>query len=221
MTTIVLLGAPASGKGTQAKLLEAQLGVPHLASGDLLRAAVAARTAVGVEADRYMSRGQLVPDETMIRVFLDRMSRPDAARGAVIDGFPRTRPQAEALDEALAERGSRVDQALLIDVPLEDLVRRAAGRRICQASGHVYHVISNPPRVPGRCDIDGSALIQRDDDREEVVRARMAQQLGALRDVVGYYRSNGVLRTVDGRQPIEDVTAALLASLDGAPTGAA
>jgi adenylate kinase len=198
MTTIVLLGAPASGKGTQAKLLEAQLGVPHLASGDLLRAAVAARTAVGVEADRYMSRGQLVPD-----------------------GFPRTRPQAEALDEALAERGSRVDQALLIDVPLEDLVRRAAGRRICQASGHVYHVISNPPRVPGRCDIDGSALIQRDDDREEVVRARMAQQLGALRDVVGYYRSNGVLRTVDGRQPIEDVTAALLASLDGAPTGAA
>jgi adenylate kinase len=216
MTVLVLLGAPGAGKGTQAEFLAEQLGIKHLASGDLLRAAVGARTPVGVEADRFMSRGQLVPDATMIRVFLDRLAQPDAARGAVLDGFPRTRPQAEALEVALAERGARVDRALLIDVPIEDLVRRAAGRRICESAGHVYHVVANPPRVPDRCDIDGSPLIQREDDREETVRARMSQQLGAMRDVVGYYRSKGNLTTVDGRRPIAEVTEALLAALDPA-----
>jgi adenylate kinase len=216
VTVLVLLGAPGAGKGTQAKVLEERLGIPHLASGDLLRAAVAARSAVGAEADRFMSRGQLVPDATMIRVFLDRLAQPDAAGGAVLDGFPRTRPQAEALDEALAERNARVDRALLIDVPMEDLVRRAAGRRICKASGHVYHVTANPPRVPDKCDIDGSPLIQREDDREETVRARMAQQLGALHDVVGHYQSKGLLTTVDGRRPISEVSEALLAAVDPA-----
>jgi adenylate kinase len=214
VTVLVLLGAPGAGKGTQAKVLEERLGIPHLASGDLLRAAVAARSAVG--ADRFMSRGQLVPDATMIRVFLDRLAQPDAAGGAVLDGFPRTRPQAEALDEALAERNARVDRALLIDVPMEDLVRRAAGRRICKVSGHVYHVTANPPRVPDKCDIDGSPLIQREDDRDETVRARMAQQLGALHDVVGHYQSKGLLTTVDGRRPISEVSEALLAAVDPA-----
>ena len=217
MSVVVLLGAPGAGKGTQAKVLEEKLGLPQLASGDLLRAAVAAHTPVGAEADRYMSRGQLVPDETMIRVFLDRLGKPDAAHGAILDGFPRTRTQAEALEDALRERGMTVDRALLIDVPLEDLVERAAGRRICQKSGHVYHLVANPPRVAGVCDIDGSPLIVRADDAEETVRARMAQQLGSLQDVESYYRSRGVLRTVDGRKAIPDVTNALLSELDRAP----
>jgi adenylate kinase len=213
VSTIVLLGAPGAGKGTQAKVLADRLGIPHLASGDLLRAAVAARTPVGIEANRYMSRGRLVPDATVNSVFLDRLRQPDASRGAILDGFPRTREQAEVLDAALAEEGKRPDVAVLIDVPIADLVKRAAGRRICEASGHVYHVDANPPRVAGVCDIDGSRLIQRDDDREETVRARMAQQLGALEDVVDHYRSQRILRTVDGRRPIDAVTEAVLAEI--------
>ncbi len=221
MTVVVLLGAPGAGKGTQAARLAEHLGIPHLASGDLLRAAVAGRTPVGLEADRYMSRGRLVPDDTIIRIFLDRLARPDAANGTILDGYPRTRPQAEALQSALAERGSGVDRALLIDVPVDELVDRAAGRRICEASGHVYHLIANPPQVPGRCDIDGSPLIQRTDDQEDTIRARMVQQLGALEDVVGYYDSRGVLRSVDGRQSIDAVTDALLAELEPSGSGAA
>jgi len=213
VTVVVLLGAPGAGKGTQAKVLETELGLPHLASGDLLRAAVAAGTPVGREADRYMSRGQLVPDDTMIRVFLDRLDQPEARNGAVLDGFPRTDTQAEALDAALAEQGRRVDRAILIEVPVEDLVQRAAGRWICSVAGHVYHDVAHPPRVPGLCDVDGSPLVQRADDREETLRARMAQQLGALNDVVGHYRERGVLRAVDGRQPIRDVTRAVRAEL--------
>jgi adenylate kinase len=210
VTVLVLLGAPGAGKGTQATLLGQRLGLPHLASGDLLRAAVAEGTAIGREADRYMSRGQLVPDDTIIRVFLDRLERPDASAGAILDGFPRTRAQAEALDAALTEHGRRVDWALLIEVPVEDLVKRAAGRWICSASGHVYHAIANPPLVDGVCDLDGSPLVQRADDREETVRARMAQQLGALADVVDHYEGRGVLRRVDGRTAIRDVTSQLL-----------
>jgi adenylate kinase len=213
MTVVVLLGAPGAGKGTQAKILEERLGLPHLASGDLLRAAVAVGSPVGREADRYMSRGQLVPDDTMIRVFLDRLGQSDAADGAVLDGFPRTRTQAEALDRALAEHGRRVDRAVLIEVPTDDLVRRAAGRWICSAAGHVYHVVANPPRIEGVCDLDGSPLVQRADDAEATVRARMAQQLGALEDVVDHYRTRGVLDTVDGRQEIAAVTDAVLASI--------
>jgi adenylate kinase len=213
MTVLVLLGAPGAGKGTQADILEARLGIPHLASGDLLRAAVAAQTPVGIEADRYMSRGQLVPDDTIIRVFLDRLAQPDAARGAILDGFPRTRAQAEVLDRALAGRDAAVDRALLIEVPIDDLVARAAGRRICEAAGHVYHVVANPPQVAGICDLDGSPLVQRPDDREETVRARMALQLGALQDVVDHYRARGILDCVDGRRSIEAVTAALLAAV--------
>jgi adenylate kinase len=213
MTVLVLLGAPGAGKGTQARLLEATLGIPHLASGDLLRAAVSARTPVGLEADRYMSRGQLVPDDTIIQVFLDRLARPDAAHGAILDGFPRTRAQAQVLDRALAERGAAVTRALLIEVPLEALVARAAGRRICTAAGHVYHLVANPPRVADVCDLDGSPLVQRPDDREETVRARMALQLGALEDVVEHYRAQDILSCVDGTLPIGTVTEALLSQL--------
>jgi adenylate kinase len=221
LTVVVLLGAPGAGKGTQAPILATRLGVPVLASGDLLRAAVAAGTALGRAADRYMSRGQLVPDDTIVDIFLERLAAPDAAGGAVLDGFPRTRGQAEALDVALASRGSRVDLALYIDVPADDLVLRMASRRICAANGHVYNVASNPPNLPGICDLDGSELVQREDDREETVRARMAQQIPPLLEVVDHYRATGVLRSVNGLAPIVEVTDALLAELEQAVRGAA
>ncbi|HEU4671462.1 MAG TPA: adenylate kinase [Candidatus Limnocylindrales bacterium] len=211
---IVLLGAPGAGKGTQAQVLSRRLGIPHLASGDLLRTAAAAGTSVGRQAETYMSRGQLVPDDVIVRVFLDRLADRDAAGGAILDGFPRTAIQAAALDRALGARAARVDAAVLIDVPAEELVRRAAGRRICEANGHVYNVVSNPPRLPDVCDLDGSPLVQRADDDEATVRARLAQQLAPLDDVVAHYRRAGNLRTVDGLRPIEEVTEAVLEAVD-------
>ena len=214
MTVVVLLGAPGAGKGTQAPLLARHLGVPVLASGDLLRAAVAAGTPLGREADRYMSRGQLVPDPTIVKVFLDRLEQPDARGGAILDGFPRTRVQAEALDRALAERGRVVDRAIYIDVPTEDLISRMANRRICTANGHVYNLTSNPPLRPGICDIDGSRIVQRPDDEEATVRARMREQIEPLLDVVDHYRGAGNLITVDGLEPIDDVGRAIIAAFD-------
>jgi adenylate kinase len=221
VTVLVLLGAPGAGKGTQAPILAKRLRVPVLASGDLLRAAVAAGTPLGRAADRYMSRGQLVPDDTIVDIFLERLAASDASSGAVLDGFPRTRGQAEALDRALAPRGSRVNLALYIDVPTDDLVARMASRRICAANGHVYNVSSNPPIVAGVCDLDGSPLVQREDDSEETVRARMSQQIPPLLDVVDHYRRTGVLRTVDGLRPIHEVTTQLLAELARGEVGAA
>lgn len=222
MTVVVLLGSPGAGKGTQAPVLSRHLGVPVLASGDLLRAAVAKGTALGREADRYMSRGQLVPDETIVRVFLDRLEQPDARAGAILDGFPRTRIQAEALDAALAEAGRRVDRTIFIDVATEDLVRRMANRRICTANGHVYNLASNPPLVDSICDLDGSPIIQRPDDDEVTVRARMTEQIPPLLEVVAHYRAKGVLQTVDGREPISDVSARVIAAIEAAlPAGPA
>src|SRR5258705_8295822 len=174
MTVVVLLGSPGAGKGTQAPVLSDHLGVPVLASGDLLRTAVAKGTALGREADRYMSRGQLVPDETIVRVFLDRLEAADARGGAILDGFPRTKVQAEALDDALAEAGRRGDLAGYIDVPLEDLVTRMANPRICTANGHVYNLVSNPPATDGICDLDGPELVQQVADQRATVRPRMA-----------------------------------------------
>jgi adenylate kinase len=213
MTVIVLLGAPGAGKGTQAPVLAELLQIPVLASGDLLRSAVAAGSPLGREADRFMSRGRLVPDGTIVRVFLDRLDGADAAEGAILDGFPRTKVQAEALDRALADAGRRVEMAGYIDVPLEDLVRRMADRRICAANGHVYNLASNPPTVDGLCDLDGSELGLRADDEEATVRARMAEQVPPLLEVVDHYRDLGVLRTVDGRAAIEAVTDELLAAV--------
>ena len=219
MSVVVLLGAPGAGKGTQAQVLTQRLGLPHIATGDLFRAAVRQGTALGVEAQRYMERGELVPDSITVRMLLDRLAAPDAAGGALLDGFPRNRSQAEALDAALAERGARVDAALFIDVPAEELIGRLSGRWICRLSGHAYHIISRPPRTPGICDIDGSPLEQREDDREEVVRARMARQLGSLNDVVEYYRRQSVLRSVDGRLPIDIVSRELIEAIAPAMAG--
>jgi len=218
MTVVVLLGAPGSGKGTQAPIVARHLGVPILASGDLLRAAVAAGTQLGRDADRYMSRGQLVPDETIVRVFLDRLERADARGGAVLDGFPRTRVQAEALDRDLTAAGRRVERSIYIDVPTEDLISRMANRRICTANGHVYNLASNPPLRSGVCDVDGSEIIQRPDDQEATVRARMTEQIPPLLEVVDHYRRAGNLRTVDGRDPIDVVSGGVIAALEGLPS---
>ena len=214
MTVAILLGAPGAGKGTQAPLLAASLGVPVLASGDLLRAEAARGTVIGRQVDEIMQSGELVPDELVVRLFLDRLDQPDAASGAILDGFPRTRHQAEALDEALNASGRRVDRVLLIEVPIEHLIGRFAGRLICSADGHVYNEWFKPPRVWGVCDIDGSDLVHRADDAEATVRARMEQQLGPLDEVSDYYRARGILIAVDGLRPIEDVAASLLEALE-------
>jgi adenylate kinase len=213
MTVAVLLGAPGAGKGTQAPLLSERLGVPVLASGDLLRSEVGSGSEIGREVDAIMRSGELVSDEVMVRLFLARLGREDAQNGAILDGFPRTRPQAEALDAALVASGRQVDKALLIEVPIEDLIGRFAGRRICKAGGHVYNDWFKPPKVWGVCDFDGSELVHRADDAEATVRARMEQQLGPLHEVADYYRDQGILVAVNGLQPIEDVNAALLEAL--------
>lgn len=206
----MLLGAPGAGKGTQATILSERLGIPHVATGDLFRAAVRDGTALGLEARRYMDSGQLVPDDITIGLLGDRLARPDTEPGVILDGFPRTRAQAEVLDRVLAERGRAVERALFVEVPTEELVRRMAGRRICQANGHPYNLATNPPVSPGICDLDGSPLIQRADDREETVRKRMDDQVPPLMEVVDYYRTAGVLQPVDGRGDIEQVTAAIV-----------
>jgi adenylate kinase len=197
-------------------LLAERLGAPIVATGDLFRAAVRDGTPLGLEARRYMDAGQLVPDDITVRLLLDRLGRPDAAEGVVLDGFPRTAVQAAALDHALAERASKVSAAILIDVPEDEVMRRMSGRWICRAAGHPYHAVFSPPATAGVCDIDGSELYQRADDKPETVRARMAQQLGALADVIAHYRDAGVLLTVDGLQGIDEVARNIDAALVGA-----
>jgi adenylate kinase len=207
---VVLLGAPGAGKGTQAQILSERLGLAHVATGDLFRAAVRDETPLGVTAKGYMDRGELVPDAVTIEMLLERLAKPDAEAGILLDGFPRNTAQAEVLDKALVDKGGRVDVAPYIEVPEADLVARLGGRWICRAGGHPYHEQSKPPQKPGICDVDGSELYQRDDDKPATVQARLRQQLGALDTVVDYYRGHGVLNVVDGRQNIDKVSADLL-----------
>jgi adenylate kinase len=213
----VMIGAPGAGKGTQAAILAERLGLIHVASGDLFREAIRNDTRLGREAKRYIDRGALVPDPIVIDMIEERLDRPDARAGVVLDGFPRTRIQAEALDVALARRNERVSAALYVGVSDAELLRRLSGRWLCRAAGHPYHAVSHPPRVAGVCDIDGSPLYQRDDDRPETVRARLEQQLPPMYDVVDHYTGQGVLVAVDGERSIEDVTAALLAAVAHRP----
>jgi adenylate kinase len=207
---LLLIGAVGAGKGTQAALLSQRLGVPHLASGDLFRAALRDGTPLGEQARAYMERGDLVPDDITIGMFMERLSRPDAANGAVLDGFPRTVGQAAALDATLAERGERIARAVYIAVPTEELVQRVAGRAVCPTCGTSYHDLSEPPREPGICDRDGTPLERREDDRPDVVRARLAKQVPPMLEVVEHYRRAGRLADVDGRGSIDEVLAAIL-----------
>ena len=213
---VVLLGAPGAGKGTQAQILSGRLGLAHVATGDLFRAAVREGTPLGVTAKGYMDRGELVPDSVTIDMLFERLAKPDAAKGIMLDGFPRNTVQAEVLDAALAERGGKVDVAPYIAVPEGELVVRLGGRWICRANGHPYHELTKPPKVAGICDLDGSELYQRDDDKPATVAARLRQQLGALDQVVSHYRNRGVLAVIDGSEPIDKVTQDLLDAITAA-----
>jgi adenylate kinase len=209
-----MVGAPGAGKGTQAALLSERLGMPHVASGDLFRAHIKNGTALGKKVKGYLESGALVPDALTVQMIADRLAEPDAAAGAILDGFPRTRPQAEALDAMVAKMGGQVTDALYVDVPHDELLRRLSGRWICTASpDHVYHSFARPPRVEGVCDIDGAPLYQRDDDKPATVEVRLAGQLPPMYEVVDYYTDRGVLSTVNGEGKVDEVTDALLRAI--------
>jgi adenylate kinase len=213
---LVLLGPPGSGKGTQGERLQEDFRLPYYATGDILRAAVRDETDLGKTAKEYMDRGDLAPDEVIIGVIVERLGSSEAADGFILDGFPRTLAQAEALDAEIERLGRRLTAALLIDVSNDEVVRRLGGRRTCVKSGHVFHIEFDPPKSEGVCDIDGSRLIVRDDDEPEVIRHRLEQYHEKTEPVVAYYDDKGLVRRVDGdRTPDEvgDRIRALIATL--------
>jgi adenylate kinase len=211
---VVLLGAPGSGKGTQGNPLADKLGLAHVSSGEMFREHREQGTELGKLAQSYMDKGELVPDDVTIRMIEERLSRTDAVRGVILDGFPRTVAQAEALDQALAKQGKRVDAAPFVTVSTDELLRRLAGRWVCREGGHSYHVVSNPPKRQGLCDLDGSELYQREDDSIDVARKRLQVYFEATEPVVDYYRGRGVLVKVDGEQGIDQVFGDLLAAIE-------
>jgi len=202
---LVLLGPPGSGKGTQGERLNEDLRLPYYATGDILRAAVRDETELGRTAKEYMDRGDLVPDEVIVGVIAERIGSSEALDGFILDGFPRTTPQAEALDAKLTELGRGVTAVLLIDVSDDEVVRRLGGRRTCEANGHVFHVEFEPPEQEGVCDIDGSPLIVRDDDKPEVIRKRLETYHEKTKPLVTYYDDRGVLRRIAGEAAPDEV----------------
>jgi adenylate kinase len=213
---LVLLGPPGAGKGTQAERLVTDFDLPYYATGDILRAAVAEETELGTEAKGYMDKGELVPDDLICRVTMDRIDSPEAEDGFLLDGFPRTVPQADTLEEALGRRNRKLTAVLLIDAADEEVIRRISGRRVCVKNGHVYHVDYDPPKHEGVCDQDGSRLIQRDDDKPETVQKRLAVYHDQTTPLIDYYEQRGLLRRFDGaRSPSEvhDHIRATLATL--------
>jgi len=212
-TYIVLLGPPGAGKGTQAEVVSEKLELVHVSSGDIFRENLKQQTELGQLAQGYMNRGELVPDDVTIAMIRERLSRTDCAKGALLDGFPRTPAQADALAETLATWHSQVDSVPYISVPAEELVERLSGRWTCRAEGHVYHEKYNPPKVAGKCDIDGSELYQREDDKPATVENRIRVYMTQTAPLIEYYRQKGLLVEIDGRQAIEDVTADLMAAI--------
>jgi adenylate kinase len=203
---LVLLGPPGSGKGTQGERLNVDLRLPYYATGDILRAAVKDETEIGLNAKAFMDRGDLVPDDVIVGVIAERIDSEEARDGFILDGFPRTTPQAEALDAKLTELGRGVTAVVLIDVGDDEVVRRLGGRRTCEENGHVFHVDFNPPKVDGVCDIDGSPLIVRDDDKPDVIRRRLATYHEKTEPLVTYYDDRGVLRRIPGERDPDEVT---------------
>ncbi len=203
---LVLLGPPGSGKGTQGERLNVDLRLPYYATGDILRAAVKDETEIGLNAKAFMDRGDLVPDDVIVGVIAERIDSEEALDGFILDGFPRTTPQAEALDAKLTELGRAVTAVVLIDVSDDEVVRRLGGRRTCEENGHVFHVDFNPPKEDGVCDIDGSPLLVRDDDKPDVIRKRLATYHEKTEPLVSYYDDRGVLRRVPGERDPDEVT---------------
>ncbi|MCI6552307.1 MAG: adenylate kinase [Lachnospiraceae bacterium] len=202
---IIMLGAPGAGKGTQAKMIADKYKVPHISTGDIFRANIKDGTELGMEAKKYMDQGLLVPDELTVRILLDRVGADDCKNGYVLDGFPRTIPQAEVLDKALADRGEQIDFAIDVDVPDENIVRRMSGRRACPACGATYHTEHIPPKTEGICDRCGKELVLREDDKPETVSKRLKVYHEQTQPLIDFYSAKGVLRTVDGTQPMEKV----------------
>ncbi len=213
-TYLVLLGAPASGKGTQAALLKEHLQLPHIASGDLFREHLNRKTELGRKARSFIDQGKLVPDDITIAMVMQRLEKPDTRRGAILDGFPRTIAQAQALDQALGSNGHRVSIVPFINVPDDVIIERVSGRLLCRRCGESYHLLFNPPKIPGVCDKCGGELYQRDDDKPETVRTRLAVFRDQTNPLIEYYRSQSVLVEVDGDQPIDDVQTALRTAIE-------
>ena len=214
-----MVGPPGAGKGTQAALLSERLGLPHVASGDLFRDHIRRETPLGKKVKTYLDRGALVPDDVTVQMIAERLRADDAECGVILDGFPRTRPQAEALDKMLSKLGGRVGTALYIDVDREELVRRLSGRWLCtESSDHVYHEVTRPPKKAGVCDVDKAQLYQREDDKPDTIRARMELQLPPMYEVIDYYTDRDVLTTVDGAEPVEKVTEQLMHYINAVKT---
>jgi adenylate kinase len=211
---LVLLGPPGSGKGTQGERLQGELQLPYYATGDILRAAVRDETELGKLAKEYMDRGDLVPDEVIVGAIGERIDSSEAVDGFILDGFPRTVPQAEALADKLSELGRELTGVLLIDASDEEVTRRLGGRRTCVENGHVFHVDFNPPRREGACDVDGSELIVRDDDKPEVIRNRLEQYHAKTEPLIGFYDQRGLLRRIDGCAVPDEVAAELRRTLE-------
>jgi adenylate kinase len=209
-----MLGAPGAGKGTQAQMICDKYGIPHISTGDLFRANIKNGTELGKKAKDYMDKGQLVPDELTVQLLLDRVANPDCSNGYVLDGFPRTIPQADVLDKELTKLGDKVDFAINVDVPDENIIRRMSGRRACLKCGATYHIEHIPPKTEGICDRCGSELVQRDDDKPETVKSRLDVYHEQTQPLIEYYNEKNILKTVDGTRDLNDVFSDIVKILD-------
>ncbi|MBX7840932.1 MULTISPECIES: adenylate kinase [Staphylococcus] len=211
---IILMGLPGAGKGTQASEIVKKFPIPHISTGDMFRKAIKDETDLGKEAKSYMDRGELVPDEVTVGIVKERISEDDAKKGFLLDGFPRTIDQAEALNSIMAELDRNIDAVINIEVPEEELMNRLTGRRICENCGTTYHLVFNPPKVEGICDLDGGKLYQREDDNPETVSNRLKVNVKQSKPILEYYDNKGVLKNIDGSKDIEEVTTDIIDILD-------
>ncbi len=210
---IIMLGAPGAGKGTQAKKIAERYGLPHVSTGDIFRANIKNGTELGMEAKKYMDQGMLVPDELTVKILLDRVAQEDCKNGYILDGFPRTIPQAEVLDKALTELGDKIDYAVNVHVPDENIVNRMSGRRACVSCGGTYHIVYAPTKQEGICDACGGELILRDDDKPETVQKRLAVYHEQTQPLIDFYQKKGILVEVDGTKEMAEVFEAIVAIL--------
>ena len=211
---IIMLGAPGAGKGTQAKKIAEKYGLPHVSTGDIFRANIKNGTPLGIEAKKYMDEGKLVPDELTVKILLDRVAQDDCKNGYILDGFPRTIPQAEVLDKALTELNDKIDYAIDVEVPDENIINRMGGRRACLACGATYHVVFNAPKKEGICDACGKELVLRDDDAPETVKKRLDVYHEQTQPLIDFYNKKGILKEVDGTKEMNDVFNASVSILD-------